>query len=97
VRFRPGEAGDDIVRNKKRPIWPLALLAIVTGLLMGVGAVWLSDEVLMFALGVAPVGLTACAIVAYYELQTNRQLHRLDSATLQIEPDKADTDAHRAA
>ena len=72
--------GDDIVRNKKWPIWPLALLAVVTGLLMGVGAVWVTDEVLMFALGVAPVALTAWAIVAYYELQTNRQLRMRDTA-----------------
>jgi hypothetical protein len=91
------EEGDGIVKKKKWPIWPLALLGIVAGLLMGVGAVWLTDEVLMFAPGVAPVALTACAIVAYYELRTNRKLRMLDTAKLHIEPEKGDTDAHRAA
>jgi hypothetical protein len=85
------------VKKKKWPIWPLALLAIVAGLLMGVGAVWVTGEVLMFAPGVAPVALTACAIVSYYELQTKRQLRMRDTAKLHIEPDNADTDAHRAA
>jgi peptidoglycan/LPS O-acetylase OafA/YrhL len=74
------------VKNRRWPIWPLALLGIVAGLLMGVGAVWLTDEVLMFAPGVAPVALTACAIVAYYELQTKRHLRMRDAAKLHIEP-----------
>lgn len=93
----PNQEGDDIVKNRRWPIWPLALLGIVAGLLMGVGAVWLTNEVLMFAAGVAPVALTACAIVAYYELRTNRKLRMLDTAELHIEPEKGDTDAHRAA
>ena len=35
----------------KKMIWALALLAIVAALLMGVGAVWLTGEVLMFPAG----------------------------------------------
>ena len=81
----------------KRMIWALALLGIVTALLMGVGAVWLTNEVRLFAMGVAPVALAAVAIVTYYELQTKRRLEMLEKAELETDPDEAQRDRRRAA
>jgi hypothetical protein len=78
-------------------IWALTILGIVTALLMGIGTVWLTNEVRLFALGLAPVALAAVAIVTYYELQTKRRLEMLKSAKLDIEPVEAQKDSGRAA
>jgi hypothetical protein len=70
----------------KKMIPALALLAIVAALLMGVGAVWLTGEVLMFPLGVMPIALTGTGIVVYYELRTKRRLHALDKSQTRDRP-----------
>ena len=81
----------------KKMIRALAFLAIVVALLMGVGAVWLTGEVLMFPLGVMPIALTGTGIVAYYELRTKRRLHAPEKAKLGTNLDDAPRDPRRAA
>ena len=81
----------------KKVIRALAFLAIVAALLMGVGAVWLTGEVLMFPLGVMPIALTGSGIVAYYELQTNRRLAMLEKAKRRQKTGEEENECSRAA
>jgi hypothetical protein len=77
--------------------WALTIFGIVTGLLMGIGTVWLTNEVRLFALGLAPVALAAVAIVTYYELQTKSRLEMLKTTKVDTESVEAQKDARRAA
>jgi hypothetical protein len=81
----------------KKMTWALTILGIVTALLMGIGTVWLANEVRLFALGLAPVALAAVAIATYYELQTKRRLEMLKTTQLDTESVEAQKDSRRAA
>lgn len=61
---------------RKSRILGLVVLGIGAVALIGAAAVWLTNDIRLMGVGVLPVGVTAAAAVAFYEMRETRRIQR---------------------